>query len=172
MYRYNRPSERPPIEHGDYRRFLLECGDPDLHWVVAYGSNLDQSRLEARVGPVYPQVMHGALPDLRLVFNKRSGRFPDRGFANLQHAPGEETTAVAYRLTTEQMITLDGYEGVDSGHYLRVGLPFVHNSQRQTCQVYIAHPDHVDDTCTPTEDYLQHLRRGYEQHGFDPSRLP
>ncbi len=170
-YRYHRPHDGEPITHGDYRRHKLEQEDAE-QWIIAYGSNMCRDRLAARVGE--PLAMErGWLPGFELRLNKlaQSGRSV---CANVGWAGrSARCPAVAWKLDPDQAATLDIYEGTPD-HYLRMTLPFDGDERgRRICQVYVAHPDRLHDGAGPSEEYVEHIRRGYRQHGFDrPPGLP
>ncbi|WP_213036211.1 gamma-glutamylcyclotransferase [Candidatus Nitrotoga fabula] len=153
-----------PITCGDYRRYIMEKSPGD-QWYLAYGSNMNQQRMEGRVGE-FQQVIAGYLDNFTLVFNKR---LAGGGVAaNIGHFAGCKCPVAAYRVTKDQLNKLDFYEG-EGKHYIRLGLPFYFidngNPQYKLGQVYIAHPDMLIEG-QPTEQYLNLIRTGYEQLGF------
>lgn len=168
VYIYARPSQAKEIVHGDYRRHLLEK-DNQPCWVVAYGSNLDPDRIKERLGRM-PEAKTGFLNHYELIFNKKGNH--EAVYANVRFALGANTPAVAYRLNPEEGRILDGYEGVDTKHYLRIAMVFTdHHNQRSLMQGYVAHPKKLVSPDLPTNDYLHHLRQGYRHWGLDESKL-
>ena len=157
------------IEHGDYRRHRMESEQPD-QWIIAYGSNVSSQRLKRRIGePIEKEV--GYLQGFGIVFNKQaSGQ--DAAYANIQYrGVGYDCPAVAWRLSPEQIEMLDKNEGVPS-HYLRISLPFQANALGQImAQAYVANPDKLVSGKQPPPGYLEHIRTGYREHGFDEKRL-
>ena len=96
------------IRQGDYRRLILETSE-ETPWVIAYGSNMSSARLSDRVGDIQ-EVRAGFLPQVKLTFNKRA--FNGGVYANLAVGTAEDRCAVvAYRLTPEQIQSLDVHEG-------------------------------------------------------------
>lgn len=158
------------IREGDYRRLILETSD-DTPWVIAYGSNMSSARLSNRVGGLL-EVRAGFLPQVQLTFNKRA--LNGGVYANLAVGTAEDRCpVVAYRLTPEQIQTLDVHEG-SPAHYLRTVMPF---QCRRTGSfslgfVYLAHPERLVDATVPDWGYLRHLHEGYAEHGFEASSLP
>lgn len=168
-YFYNRSAQTGIIAHGDYRRHMLEKQSSD-QWLLAYGSNLSRKRLSQRVGEA-KDYKSGYIDGFRLVFNKKAfGK--QTVFANIAYVGGgERCPAVAYRLSAEQIGDLDRIEGVPD-HYLRISVLFCDRSGgKSICQVYIAHPDRLMWDQEPETDYIAHIRRGYEEHGFDKNYL-
>ncbi len=169
-YFYNgTPKPDSLIEHGDYRRYQLEKADSA--WYLAYGSNMSSEQLNDRVGE-WSEVCTGFLAGYQLMFNKRSGYGSAK--ANVQYIGGGSRCPVAaYYLTAEQFDKLDKHEGVPGQHYVRVGMPFtdIHGTIHLG-QIYLAHIDKLTDDLAPSEDYLNTIRTGYREHGFDDGLLP
>jgi len=159
----------PYIAHGDYRRFLIERETPQ--WVLAYGSNLSSQRLKGRVGSLGARKL-GHIPHFELVFNKQAENGSGT-YANIRYAPNGQCPAVAWELTSDQIVVLDKeYEGVPV-HYLRIGLPFqTADGTTMLAHAYIAAPGMLVEGKKPAAHYLEHLRTGYAEHGFDASNLP
>ena len=159
------------IEHGDYRRSRLEANGAERVWVIAYGSNMHTDRLTDRIGS-YRESRAGFVDHARLTFNK--GASSGGVYANLARGTREDRCPiVAARLTPQQVLSLDRYEGTPS-HYLRTVIPF---QDRQTeavtlGYVYLAAPEQLVEASVPNWDYLRHLARGYEEHGFETETLP
>ena len=171
-YVYNQSvPEDSLIEHGDYRRLRLEASDAERVWVLAYGSNMHTDRLTDRIG-YYRESRAGFVDHARLTFNK--GALNGGVYANLARGTREDRCpVVAARLTLEQVLSLDRYEGTPR-HYLRTVIPF---EDRQTGSltlgyVYLATPEQLVEASIPKWDYLLHLVRGYEEHGFETDTLP
>ncbi len=175
------------IESGDYRRYKL---DNKQAWYIAYGSNMSSKRILERIGHVDEPLL-GYLDGFELVFNKQG----DNGsaYANIKYrGPGYRCPFAAYVISPRQLQKLDGCVG-ESVHYVRVGLPFkatdhigkeevndnaghanstsIHqtisfNTQRLG-HIYIAHPNKLTEIARPTEQYLNRLRTGYREFGFE-----
>lgn len=156
-------ANKPLIEHGDYRRHVLEQKSP-TQWVVSYGSNLSRRRLEERVGPVAERE-EGVLPGYELVFNKQSEADAK---ANIKWVGGDAACpAIAWLLTPEQVQLLDPYEQ----GYLRVTVQFDTPAGSRPAQVYIANPDELEHEPWIAEWYVNHLRVGYEESNYDMEYL-
>jgi len=153
----------PPIEQGCYRRFLDEKKQGG-RWVVAFGSNLNRRRIEARVGAV-KEGRIGWIPDFELVFNKQSVLDDQETFANIKYNPGTQTPAVAWWLERSQINLLDEFEGVPD-HYLRIIIPFVERNNDDFIeyrQAYVAHPKALG-VGIPSKSYIRHLAIGYREN--------
>lgn len=151
------------ITSGDYRRHILNCKPT---WYIAYGSNMDSDRFIERLGD-YKEVRTGYLGGFELVFNKQG----DNGsaYANIKYqGAGYSCPFVAYLIDEDQLDTLDVYEG-ESRHYIRLGMPFnaANSKTAQLGHVYIAHPNKLTDAAPVNDKYLNFIKQGYLQHGFE-----
>ncbi|MDG2196137.1 MAG: gamma-glutamylcyclotransferase [SAR324 cluster bacterium] len=154
-----------PVQHGCYRRYLGEQ-DEEGSWLIAFGSNLNQHRLESRVGKVGESRV-GWIPNFRLVFNKQSTPSSRETFANIQYQPEFRTPAVASWLDQSQLEQLDEFEGTPD-HYLRMVIPFVARDTNHVIeyyQAYVANPNKLGPG-NPSESYRNHLEVGYCEYGF------
>jgi len=164
-YEYNRrPPTRAMIQHGDYRRYLLEQR-PRPQPMVAYGSNLRLSRIEDRIGRVGPR-RPGHFPGFRLSLEKRAASGP-RVVANLRFTGRDRCFGALHRLTPLQLAAMDRYEGTPE-HYLRVVVPFRPDGANglRLAHTWIAHPDRVTTGLPVAPEYLAHLRVGYQEFGW------
>lgn len=131
----------------------------------AYGSNMDQARLEKRVGRV-DKIGVGQLEGYSLVFN--AGGVTEGGrvgpFANLRKTGRSIDIAegVIYALTDRQLRILDTYEGAPY-HYNRV----IERLHGKSIVVYIAINESYKMSIIPMQykdqpstDYLVHLVKG------------
>ncbi|HAS50585.1 MAG TPA: gamma-glutamylcyclotransferase [Gammaproteobacteria bacterium] len=151
------------IQHGDYRRFLMEKDSSSKQWIISYGSNMSSGRIAERVGEV-THSQTGYLDDFELVFNKKAFQH-DSARANIRCNEGIRCPAVAWELSKEQINQLDRYEGTPS-HYMRIALPFITRNGLLPAQGYIAHPSRLMEGLTIEPTYWEHIREGYEEHGF------
>jgi gamma-glutamylcyclotransferase (GGCT)/AIG2-like uncharacterized protein YtfP len=158
------------IGHGDYRRHQLEQCEGD-RWVLAYGSNLSLARLADRVGTVR-EIQKGYIAEFDLAFNKRADRRTRKSYANITFSGVQgRCPAVAYKLTAEQIETLDGHEGVPD-NYSRISVSFsAESGESRIVETYIASPDALLANASPRADYLDHIMKGYADHAFDSQYL-
>jgi gamma-glutamylcyclotransferase (GGCT)/AIG2-like uncharacterized protein YtfP len=167
VYLYNHEvASRDPIKHGDYRRFI-ELHENNETYYIAYGSNLNQSRLEDRIGSVRV-LTRGTIDGFELCFNK--GNVDGSSYANIKAGqPGARLPFVAYLLPEglSQIVMLDGYEGAPNT-YRRLAFPFPleGSNDQQLGFIYVAAPHLIEEGLMPREAYLAHIRRGYQNHGF------
>ena len=169
-YFYNQDLLQPDkIGSGDYRRHRTERAS-DHQWYIAYGSNMNSTRLIARIGGVRG-IKTGYLEGYDLVFNKKAasgGSYANIAYVGFPH----QCPFVAYDVTIEQLRRLDQYEGEPS-HYIRVAMPFLDLARESVIgHVYIANPGQLTQRQKPSSEYLGHIYSGYKEHGFDGSCLP
>lgn len=172
-YRYNQTIDvenHTIIPNGDYRRYLLEKSRQE-QWYIAYGSNVNSERLKQRIGTIKKSIF-GYLEDYELVFNKLGNN--GSVYANLAfRGLGYKCPFVAYLLAPAQFKILDMYEGVPDD-YLRVGMPF-YNELTNTYSlgfIYIANFQQLMSEGIPEQNYVQHIYKGYREHGFSTLNLP
>jgi len=117
----------------------------DIQWYFAYGSNLFVEQKERRTGHIR-KAIRCRLPDYRLAFNKlgRKGNV----YANIVPERTEEVWGVIYLCGREALKKMDICEGVYSGHYRRVEVVVLTESdQSVSAYTYVAGEDYVK--CTP-----------------------
>ena len=148
---------------GDYRRHILSSKPT---WYIAYGSNMSQARLDTRVKDI-KEVRSGYLEGFELVFNKQTTN--GNAYANIKYrGAGYRCPFVAYLIDEDQLDELDYVEG-EPIHYVRLGMPFTPSNSGNLLlgHVYIAHPNKLTDGAMVSDEYLNFIRQGYHQHGFD-----
>lgn len=157
---------REQINHGDYRRFI-ELHENNKTYYIAYGSNLNQERLERRIGAV-SVLTRGYIEGFNLSFNK--GNVDGTAYANIQAGEfGSQLPFVAYELPEglSQIEQLDVYEGAPNT-YRRIAYPFpLEGSEHSKIGfMYVAAPHLITEGAEPRQTYLAHIRKGYADHGF------
>ena len=165
-YVYNQsPSLMIKIEGGDYRRYLLDRHG-DVVYYLAFGSNLDTTRLEERIGS-WKDAIPGRLPGFRLNYNKRPGEDDGHAFANaVAGIEGKDIPCVAYQVERFSLMKLDSHENVPTS-YIRTVLPMI-TKQATTLlgHIYLANPDMIVPDRKPAEQYRDYLIKGYQIHGL------
>ena len=96
------------------------------------------------------------LQDYLLAFNKQSS---DDGKANIQVSPGVEVEGILYFIKEDDLLTLDGYEGVAEKQYKRQEFEVMDLSGRPMPAVaYVAL--NTGSESRPTAEYLNYLLEG------------
>ncbi len=127
-----------------------------VQYYFAYGSNMNPERVRRREMR-FEDHHAGLLADYRLVFNKRSVKYPGAASANVMASVGAVTEGIVYRLSQPAQIeTMDAFEGFPV-RYGRLSLPV--NCQHGTVDawVYIANNDYITEGLKPARWYLDHL---------------
>lgn len=125
-----------------------------LHY-FAYGSNMSARRVRHRLGWA-PSRISATLQDYLLSFNKQSS---DGGKANIQISPGDEVEGILYFVKENDLLTLDGYEGVAEKQYKRHEIEVMDLSGRPMVAIaYIAL--NTGPESRPTLEYLNYLLEG------------
>lgn len=130
-------------------------------WYFAYASNMDRTQMKQRGGdPAEARVAR--LDNHELNFEKvaRGGT----GTGNLVPAEGQVVYGVLYRVTGQQLRTLDRFEGVPD-HYRRSQVTVTdEQGNKIAAQVYLARK--VRKGLKPDRIYLQHILQGAQEHNL------
>ena len=134
---------------------------PECIWYFAYGSNLDQDRLEGRIGRV-KDWKKAVLKGWEITFAKGWDQHLS-GKANIKQ-PGDEVKGVIYLITNEQFDVLDGWEGVRYGVYRRSPVKVLCDGELVPSQTYVM----VNEICpmNPDDPYLKLIIDGLEEHSY------
>ena len=133
-------------------------------YYFAYGSNLDQARLEGRVGKVIKLGIYKVY-GWQLVFN---AGLSTQVFANLVFTGNHINTVegVIYELSTKQIKILDKFEGAPH-LYTRMILDY----NRKDLQVYVSinpfYTQQAVNNILPSVDYLNHIIKGATENKID-----
>lgn len=128
-------------------------------YYFAYGSNMNPGRVAQR-GLAFDDVQAGQLRGFKLLFNKRSVKYPGAASANVMERPGTSVEGLIYRLAKDIPIELmDPYEGYPV-RYDRHLLPIVTIGGLRRAWVYMANEDYIEYGLKPAGWYLQHLLKG------------
>ena len=123
----------------------------------AYGSNMSRARLQARVGEV--RVLGWASAEhYRHAFDKHGADGTAKG--NIVRAPGETVHGVLFELRIDPLEVLTAPEGGSRGVELSVLL----RSTDALCAARSFEAIHRVDGLAPSPEYLDHYRRGMEEH--------
>lgn len=125
----------------------------------AYGSNMDAERLGKRIGAA-KLIGIGSVTGYDLCFNKSS--VDGSGKANLIERVDAVVEGVVFEVSVAQLLKLDG---IEKGYH-RAPVSVVIDGATQNAITYIADADQIDDTLTPTTEYLRFITRGAEAFGL------
>ena len=129
-----------------------------MPWYFAYGSNMNEARVLARIGAT-KRVLPGRLEGYSLRFNKAS-RVPGIAHANVVEAVGERVEGALFELLKpEQIHAMDPFEGYPH-EYDRHRLAVLTPEGRIDAWVYIAGPERLAEALKPAREYLAHLLAG------------
>lgn len=136
-----------------YKKYKNKRRERNTVLYFAYGSNMDQSRLERRVGRVV-NLGKAELYDAELLFDVGVKQY---SFANVGNKKGSTVEGVLYRLTTKQMRILDSYEGL----YDRYQVKVLHNGEKKFVTIYWSiYGWQFNHPWRPTDVYMHHLIKG------------
>lgn len=146
--------------------------------VFVYGSLTEPGRVSVLLDS-YAFVGAATLSGLRVV----EGQYPT--LAPPESAPSSSSTGAAATpdaavggrlLRTEDVATLDRYEGVDRGLYTRVSVPLVgpDGDREGEAAVYVGDPDHLGaDVTWPGEgSFPERVRQAVADRGVSVRRRP
>lgn len=124
----------------------------------AYGSNMDEKRMIER-GVFFSSKEKGTLKGYRFIINKKSQKNPNIGFANIIRDDNSEVEGIIYEVSQEDILKLDKFEGVSTGHYRREN--YIINNKK--CVIYIANDNWTSvNELESTEEYKNHILEGKE----------
>jgi hypothetical protein len=125
----------------------------------AYGSNMSSARLEARVGEV--RVMGwSSVVGYRHAFNKHGADGTAKG--NIVRDPAATVHGVVFEISIQQLEVLTVHEG----GYRAVELRALHCGSGVEHVVRSFEAVRPVDGLEPTVEYLDHYRRGMDEHGL------
>lgn len=126
----------------------------------AYGSNMCSAQMRERI-PNAEKIGVGRLTDYALVWDKQSKK-DGSAKANIVERKGAEVWGVVYRLSSDDLRRLDGYEG----GYERLNVTILlQDGTLLEVATYMSEQRQKD--ILPTREYWQRMVRGAEEH-----RLP
>lgn len=139
-------------------------------YCIAYGSNLDEARMKKRCPKAEPfgtTMIYG----YRLLFKQSM----TGAYATIEQDANCCVPALIYKMTIEDELKLDRFEGYPKYYYKREFLLPVwgfngrKKKLRRSCIAYIMHEHRL--LGEPDEDYFDLLDSGYERWGFDKNCL-
>ncbi|MDU0808962.1 gamma-glutamylcyclotransferase family protein [Aquirufa regiilacus] len=137
------------------KQILLNCSV----YYFAYGSNMNLTRLEERVGQNIVRLAGKALlKDYELKFNKLKS--DESGAANVMLNRYSHVEGLLYEFDPSNstfLEKLDRYEGVRSKDYIRKLMNVEIDGIEVLAYVYVAHRDKIKDGILPSKEYLDHL---------------
>jgi gamma-glutamylcyclotransferase len=121
----------------------------------AYGSNLWRKQMLARC-PDYREVGTGFLRGWRWIITTR-------GYASIVISEGDYVLGKVYELSTADIQSLDGFEGVAKNYYRKEMIAVDANGHTLGCLVYI---DQIVEEGEPKEEYISRINHGILDAGF------
>lgn len=127
----------------------------------AYGSNMDPVQMRDRA-PGARARGPARLAGYRLTFTRDSPGWGG-GVGHVEPSPGDEVWGVLWEITDADLASLDEYEGVSVGAYVRRAMMVRHGDVEVEAVAYLAVPRGYKP---PSKRYVRALVRGAEAHGL------
>ena len=128
----------------------------------AYGSNLNFNQMKQRC----PSAIFAAiarLPGYRLTFPRMADSWGG-GVAGIELDSTSSILGAIYKLSFDDLLILDKYEGVSNRDYIRVSLiVYLQNSSSQEVWSYLANPE-KDNPFRPSRLYMETIIAGAKYH--------
>lgn len=122
----------------------------------AYGSNLNLKKM-VDLGCTISFLRAAELRDYELVFNKRSYKDPNVGFANIVRSD-KKVEGILYEILEEDLLKLDKIEGCPK-HYHRRRIEVICDARHYNAITYCATEEWIDENVRPTKKYLDNLMK-------------
>jgi cation transport regulator ChaC len=132
----------------------------------AYGSNMDPAQMRERC-PDARAIGVARLADWRLTFTRDSPAWGG-GVGHIEPAPGDEVWGVLWDASDSDVSSLDRYEGVAAGAYVRDSVTVSCDGRAVDALVYLAVPRGFK---APSKRYVSALVRGGEAHALPPEYI-
>ncbi|MCX6214754.1 gamma-glutamylcyclotransferase family protein [Spirosoma sp.] len=133
-----------------------------------YGSNINLASLKAKgVTPVASE--RGVLPGWRLRFNVQHWFHHEGGVGNIEPStnPNDFVEGMVHTCHETDLAALDAVESYGLG-YDRIEVDVETSRGIVSVQTYIGLPGFLDNTCLPTQRYLNIIIKGAEEAGLSP----
>jgi sulfite reductase (NADPH) flavoprotein alpha-component len=137
-----------------------------MFYYFGYGSNMHLTSLRAKgVEPLTSE--RAVLPGWRLAFNVKHFFKHEGGVANILPASaGDAVQGVVHLCDDDALAKLDAAEAFGFG-YDRVQVPVRTANATRDAMAYVGMPGFLDDTCKPSQRYLNILCAGADSAGLD-----
>jgi len=123
----------------------------------AYGSNMDPDQMVARC-PSALLLGPALLRDWDIAFRYPSTSFPGGGAADIVPSPGLEVWGILWRVSQEDLLSLDQYEDAPEGYY-RQEVRILFQGQQPAVTTYMV-KNKLPKDMLPTSEYRQIMLRG------------
>lgn len=130
---------------------------------AAYGSNLNVAQMSVRC-PDARIYRRAELKDHELVFRGH----PDCAVATIEPREGSSVPILLWKISQRDERALDLYEGWPT-FYGKETMAFQADGQKLSAMVYVMTPGRAPGL--PSRQYLDTIRDGYQDCGFDPDIL-
>lgn len=144
---------------------LLEQLSGHKKYYIAYGSNMDVRRMRSRC-PDSEFVATAVLDGYKLNFRDNGG---GNCYATLDKSIGDSTPVVIWRISRQDEIKLDRYEGVRYDCYYKTELSLKLNDSTISGLCYLV--DERRPAGRPPADYADILKRAYQNFAFNETDL-
>ncbi len=132
-------------------------------WSFAYGSNM-ASRLLREYCPSARILMRATLPNFQIEFRRYSEDFVG-GISTIMPAPGGLVRGIVFEFPSAELATLDEYEDVDKGHYLRESF-IVLGEDGAWCRADLYRVARPEGPFPPSARYLDIMLEGAAEQGL------
>ena len=142
-----------------------------LFYYFGYGSNMDLTSIRAKgVEPLTSE--RAVLPGWELLFNVAHYFRHEGGVGNIQqnNHPGAQVQGVVHLCEDEALPRLDAVEAYGIG-YDRVTVQVETNREQIDALVYVGMPGFIDNTCLPTQRYMNILIKGAGNAGLSDNYI-
>lgn len=154
MYFNRKENDKPIFSSGDFFNEQDRYRATEYCYYFAYGSNRNPSRMRMERGLCFSERFEAILKNHQMVFNKRSSDGKN-AFANIEACPGKSVKGILYKLSASSMERLDRFEGAPY-HYTRNQMFVEVDGREVLAEVYLAHPDWIQEGLEPSKEYLAH----------------
>lgn len=143
---------------------LEELSGPKKYY-IAYGSNMDMNQMKFRC-PDSEFVATAVVEGYKLNFRDNGG---GHCYATLDKSDGDSTPVVIWRISRQDEVKLDRYEGIRYDCYYKTELSLMLDDSLITGLCYLV--DERRRAGIPPENYANTLRQAYQKFDFDETDL-